>query len=291
MPHVADALIYYMVFLLSTTLHEAAPAWTAHRRGRLHRLSRRPGVAQPGPPYPPRADRDGGPSPDLRPRLRLADRFRERPLRSALGPRASPARRGDVAGGPRGEPAAGPRLGRAAPPRRGDRPPLCAGPHQLRPPRRHHARRLARGRRLSSGRALLDDPAAGGVQPAPAAAAGRQRRGAPSAERGSRPQVPGGDLADAGRGAVRPVPGVARVGCPLQPGIPGRREPALPRRPLPVGRPARTPGTMTTYAAFLRAINVGGHVVKMDRLRRLVESLGHARVETLIASGNVIFES
>jgi uncharacterized protein (DUF1697 family) len=48
---------------------------------------------------------------------------------------------------------------------------------------------------------------------------------------------------------------------------------------------------MTTYAAFLRAINVGGHVVKMDRLRRLVESLGHARVETLIASGNVIFES
>jgi uncharacterized protein (DUF1697 family) len=48
---------------------------------------------------------------------------------------------------------------------------------------------------------------------------------------------------------------------------------------------------MTTYAAFLRAINVGGHVVKMDRLRRLVESLGHAQVETLIASGNVLFES
>jgi uncharacterized protein (DUF1697 family) len=48
---------------------------------------------------------------------------------------------------------------------------------------------------------------------------------------------------------------------------------------------------MTTYAAFLRAINVGGHVVKMDRLRRLVEALGHARVETLIASGNVIFDS
>ena len=48
---------------------------------------------------------------------------------------------------------------------------------------------------------------------------------------------------------------------------------------------------MTTYAAFLRAINVGGHVVKMDRLRQLVESLGHARVETVIASGNVIFES
>ena len=33
MPNVADALIYYVVFLLSTTLHEAAHAWTAHRLG------------------------------------------------------------------------------------------------------------------------------------------------------------------------------------------------------------------------------------------------------------------
>ena len=48
---------------------------------------------------------------------------------------------------------------------------------------------------------------------------------------------------------------------------------------------------MTRYFAFLRAINVGGHVVKMDRLRELFESLGFSSVETFIASGNVIFES
>jgi len=45
------------------------------------------------------------------------------------------------------------------------------------------------------------------------------------------------------------------------------------------------------YAAFLRAINVGGHVVKMDRLRTLCEAAGLSRVETVIASGNVVFES
>ena len=43
--------------------------------------------------------------------------------------------------------------------------------------------------------------------------------------------------------------------------------------------------------AFLRAINVGGHVVKMDALRRVFESLGFAYVETFIASGNVIFSA
>ncbi|HKO42842.1 MAG TPA: DUF1697 domain-containing protein [Pyrinomonadaceae bacterium] len=45
------------------------------------------------------------------------------------------------------------------------------------------------------------------------------------------------------------------------------------------------------YVAFLRAINVGGHIVKMDHLRSLFESLGFANVETFIASGNVIFDS
>jgi uncharacterized protein (DUF1697 family) len=44
-------------------------------------------------------------------------------------------------------------------------------------------------------------------------------------------------------------------------------------------------------AAFLRAINVGGHVVKMDRLRKLFETAGFGGVETFIASGNVVFES
>ncbi len=49
--------------------------------------------------------------------------------------------------------------------------------------------------------------------------------------------------------------------------------------------------SMSRYAAFLRAINVGGHTVKMDTLRRLFESMGFSKVETFIASGNVIFES
>jgi uncharacterized protein (DUF1697 family) len=48
---------------------------------------------------------------------------------------------------------------------------------------------------------------------------------------------------------------------------------------------------MPKYVAFLRAINVGGHTVKMDHLRRLFEELGFANVETFIASGNVIFDS
>jgi uncharacterized protein (DUF1697 family) len=45
------------------------------------------------------------------------------------------------------------------------------------------------------------------------------------------------------------------------------------------------------YIAFLRAINVGGHVVRMDRLRSLFEALRFRNVETFIASGNVIFET
>src|SRR5687768_17634428 len=48
---------------------------------------------------------------------------------------------------------------------------------------------------------------------------------------------------------------------------------------------------MPKYVAFLRAINVGGHTVKMDHLRSLFAALGFANVETFIASGNVIFDS
>ena len=48
---------------------------------------------------------------------------------------------------------------------------------------------------------------------------------------------------------------------------------------------------MARYIAFLRAINVGGHVVKMDELRGYFEALGFSNVETFIASGNVIFET
>ena len=48
---------------------------------------------------------------------------------------------------------------------------------------------------------------------------------------------------------------------------------------------------MSRYVAFLRAINVGGHTVKMDALRGLFESWGATRVETFIASGNVVFDT
>jgi uncharacterized protein (DUF1697 family) len=48
---------------------------------------------------------------------------------------------------------------------------------------------------------------------------------------------------------------------------------------------------MTRYVAFLRAINVGGHVVKMEKLCALFEGMGAANVATFIASGNVIFDT
>ena len=48
---------------------------------------------------------------------------------------------------------------------------------------------------------------------------------------------------------------------------------------------------MSKYIAFLRAINVGGHNVKMDHLRQLFESLNLKNVETFIASGNIIFDA
>ena len=45
------------------------------------------------------------------------------------------------------------------------------------------------------------------------------------------------------------------------------------------------------YFAFLRAINVGGHTVKMDLLKKQFEKMNFENVETFIASGNVIFET
>ena len=48
---------------------------------------------------------------------------------------------------------------------------------------------------------------------------------------------------------------------------------------------------MPKYVAFLRAINVGGHVVKMDQLRSSFAEMGFSNVETFIASGNVLFDS
>jgi uncharacterized protein (DUF1697 family) len=46
---------------------------------------------------------------------------------------------------------------------------------------------------------------------------------------------------------------------------------------------------MPRYIAFLRAINVGGHTIKMEQLRQLHEELGLTQVETFINSGNVAF--
>ncbi|MDX6558273.1 MAG: hypothetical protein QOF72_1322 [Blastocatellia bacterium] len=48
---------------------------------------------------------------------------------------------------------------------------------------------------------------------------------------------------------------------------------------------------MPKYVALLRAINVGGHTVKMDYLRNLFVAMGFSNVESFIASGNVIFDS
>ncbi|MBK6314046.1 MAG: DUF1697 domain-containing protein [Blastocatellia bacterium] len=48
---------------------------------------------------------------------------------------------------------------------------------------------------------------------------------------------------------------------------------------------------MSRYIAFLRAVNVGGRIVKMAALRSIFEELGYQQVSTFIASGNVIFET
>ena len=46
------------------------------------------------------------------------------------------------------------------------------------------------------------------------------------------------------------------------------------------------------YVAFLRGINVGGNVlIKMTDLKKAFETAGFKKVKTILASGNVIFES
>lgn len=49
--------------------------------------------------------------------------------------------------------------------------------------------------------------------------------------------------------------------------------------------------SMPKYVAFLRAVNVGGRVIKMQELKKHFESLQFSNVETFIASGNVVFEA
>lgn len=48
---------------------------------------------------------------------------------------------------------------------------------------------------------------------------------------------------------------------------------------------------MPRVVAFLRAINVGGHRVRMEILRDAFVELGLANVRTFIASGNVTFDA
>jgi uncharacterized protein (DUF1697 family) len=48
---------------------------------------------------------------------------------------------------------------------------------------------------------------------------------------------------------------------------------------------------MTRYAAFLRGVNVGGVNLKMAEVARAFEDAGFANVRTVLASGNVLFES
>jgi len=50
-------------------------------------------------------------------------------------------------------------------------------------------------------------------------------------------------------------------------------------------------GQALTYIALLRGINVGGHTVKMERLRELFEELGLTNVRSYIQTGNIFFET
>jgi uncharacterized protein (DUF1697 family) len=48
---------------------------------------------------------------------------------------------------------------------------------------------------------------------------------------------------------------------------------------------------LVRFVALIRAINVGGHTVKMSDLKQYFVDMGFKNVSTVIASGNVIFET
>jgi uncharacterized protein (DUF1697 family) len=48
---------------------------------------------------------------------------------------------------------------------------------------------------------------------------------------------------------------------------------------------------MPTYIALLRGVNVGGNILKMDRLRELCAKLGANNPRTYVQSGNIVFEA
>lgn len=45
------------------------------------------------------------------------------------------------------------------------------------------------------------------------------------------------------------------------------------------------------YIALLRGVNVGGHLVKMERLCELFGALGYGNIRTYIQTGNVFFDT
>lgn len=61
------------------------------------------------------------------------------------------------------------------------------------------------------------------------------------------------------------------------------------RTPTPAAPAAHTTGGPSPRVALLRAVNVGGLTLKMERLRALAAALGWAQVRTHIASGNLLF--
>jgi uncharacterized protein (DUF1697 family) len=46
-----------------------------------------------------------------------------------------------------------------------------------------------------------------------------------------------------------------------------------------------------TFIAVLRGVNVGGNILKMDRLREICAKLGAKNPRTYVQSGNVVFEA
>ncbi len=48
---------------------------------------------------------------------------------------------------------------------------------------------------------------------------------------------------------------------------------------------------MAKHIAFLKAINVGEHKIKMDHVKKLFEKMDFENVETVIVSRNVVFET
>jgi uncharacterized protein (DUF1697 family) len=48
---------------------------------------------------------------------------------------------------------------------------------------------------------------------------------------------------------------------------------------------------MARFVAMLRGVNVGGNVLKMDRLRELCDEIGFKNTQTYVQSGNLVFDS